>query len=147
MFKSLADRMAEAFAEALHARVRTDLWGYVPNESLTNEQMIKEAYVGIRPAPGYPACPEHVVKREMFEVLDGADIGMLLTESYAMWPGSSVSGIYLAHPEAHYFGVAQVERDQVEDYAARKGMSIAEVERWLSPILNYDPASIARNAA
>jgi 5-methyltetrahydrofolate--homocysteine methyltransferase len=135
MFKSLADRMAEAFAEALHARVRTDLWGYVPDESLTNEQMIKEAYVGIRPAPGYPACPEHVVKREMFEVLDGADIGMMLTESYAMHPAASVSGFYFSHPQSQYFSVGPIGEDQVEDYVKRSGRTAADVKRTLAPSL------------
>lgn len=135
MFKSLADRLAEAFAEALHARVRTDLWGYVPDESLTNEQMIKEAYVGIRPAPGYPACPEHVVKREMFEVLDGADIGMMLTESYAMHPAASVSGFYFSHPQSQYFSVGPIGEDQVEDYVKRSGRTAADVKRTLAPNL------------
>jgi 5-methyltetrahydrofolate--homocysteine methyltransferase len=135
MFKSLADRMAEAFAEALHARVRTDLWGYVPDESLTNEQMIKEAYVGIRPAPGYPACPEHVVKREMFEVLDGADIGMMLTESYAMHPAASVSGFYFSHPQSQYFSVGPIGEDQVEDYVKRSGRTAVDVKRSLAPNL------------
>jgi 5-methyltetrahydrofolate--homocysteine methyltransferase len=135
MFKSLADRMAEAFAEALHARVRTDLWGYVPDESLTNEQMIKEAYVGIRPAPGYPACPEHVVKREMFEFLDGADIGMMLTESYAMHPAASVSGFYFSHPQSQYFSVGPIGEDQVEDYVKRSGRTAADVKRTLAPNL------------
>ncbi len=135
MFKSLADRMAEAFAEALHARVRTDLWGYVPDECLTNEQMIKEAYVGIRPAPGYPACPEHVVKREMFEVLDGADIGMMLTESYAMHPAASVSGFYFSHPQSQYFSVGPIGEDQVEDYVKRSGRTAADVKRTLAPSL------------
>jgi 5-methyltetrahydrofolate--homocysteine methyltransferase len=135
MFKSLADRMAEAFAEALHARVRTDLWGYVPDESLTNEQMIKEAYIGIRPAPGYPACPEHVVKREMFEVLDGADIGMMLTESYAMHPAASVSGFYFSHPQSQYFSVGPIGEDQVEDYVKRSGRTAADVKRTLAPSL------------
>jgi len=135
MLKSLADRMAEAFAEALHARVRTDLWGYVPDESLTNEQMIKEAYVGIRPAPGYPACPEHVIKKEMFEVLDGADIGMMLTESYAMHPAASVSGFYFSHPQSQYFSVGPIGEDQVQDYVKRSVRSIEDVKRTLAPNL------------
>jgi len=148
MVKALADRIAEAFAERMHMRVRREFWGYGADETLTNEQIIMEEYRGIRPAPGYPMQPDHTEKATLFDLLQAERrVGVKLTESYAMWPGSSVSGIYLAHPEAHYFGVAKVERDQVEDYAARKGMSIAEVERWLSPILNYDPASIARNAA
>jgi 5-methyltetrahydrofolate--homocysteine methyltransferase len=135
MFKSLADRMAEAFAEALHARVRTDLWGYDPEESLTSEQMIKEAYRGIRPAPGYPACPEHVVKREMFEVLDGADIGMMLTESYAMHPAASVSGFYFSHPQAQYFSVGTIGEDQLKDYVKRSGRTMDDVKRSLAPSL------------
>jgi len=135
MFKSLADRMAEAFAEALHARVRTDLWGYAPTESLTSEEMIKEAYQGIRPAPGYPACPEHVVKREMFDVLDGADIGMLLTESYAMHPAASVSGFYFSHPESQYFSVGTIGDDQLQDYIARSGRTPDDVKRSLAPSL------------
>jgi len=148
MVKALADRIAEAFAERMHMRVRREFWGYGADETLTNEQIIMEEYRGIRPAPGYPMQPDHTEKATLFDLLQAERrVGVKLTESYAMWPGSSVSGIYLAHPEAHYFGVAKVERDQVEDYAARKAMSIAEVERWLSPILNYDPASIARNAA
>jgi 5-methyltetrahydrofolate--homocysteine methyltransferase len=139
--KALADRLAEALAERMHERVRREFWGYAPDESLTNEQRIAEDYRGIRPAPGYPAQPDHTEKATLFELL-GAErrIGVTLTENYAMWPGSSVSGFYIAHPDAHYFGVAKVERDQVEDYARRKGMSVAEVERWLSPVLNYDPA-------
>lgn len=135
MLKSLADRLAEAFAEALHARTRTDIWGYVPDESLTSEQMIKEAYQGIRPAPGYPACPEHVVKKEMFEVLDGADIGMLLTESYAMHPAASVSGFYFSHPQSHYFNVGTIGEDQVLDYVERSGRTLDDVKRSLAPNL------------
>ena len=135
MLKSLADRLAEAFAEALHARVRQDLWGYVPAEALTNEEMIAERYQGIRPAPGYPACPEHVVKREMFEVLDGGDIGMLLTESYAMYPAASVSGFYFSHPQSQYFNVGTIGEDQVEDYVARSGRSLEDVRRTLAPSL------------
>ncbi len=135
MFKSLADRMAEAFAEALHARVRTDLWGYAPEESLTSEQMIKESYQGIRPAPGYPACPEHVVKREMFDVLDGADIGMMLTESYAMHPAASVSGFYFSHPQSQYFSVGTIGEDQLKDYVTRSGRTLDDVKRSLAPSL------------
>ena len=135
MLKSLADRLAEAFAEALHARVRKDLWGYVPAEALTNEEMIAERYQGIRPAPGYPACPEHVVKREMFDVLDGGDIGMLLTESYAMYPAASVSGFYFSHPQSQYFSVGTIGEDQVEDYVARSGRSLEDVRRTLAPSL------------
>jgi 5-methyltetrahydrofolate--homocysteine methyltransferase len=148
MVKALADRIAEAFAERMHMRVRREFWGYASDETLSVEQLVNEDYRGIRPAPGYPAQPDHTEKATLFELL-GAErrAGVKLTESYAMWPGSSVSGLYLAHPEAHYFGVAKVERDQVEDYARRKGMEIAEAERWLAPILNYDPAAIARDAA
>jgi 5-methyltetrahydrofolate--homocysteine methyltransferase len=148
MVKALADRIAEAFAERMHERVRREFWGYAANEVLTNQQRIDEAYSGIRPAPGYPAQPDHTEKDTLFRLLDAERrIGVKLTESFAMWPGSSVSGLYLANPESYYFGVAKVERDQVEDYAARKGMSIAEVERWLAPILNYNPASLAMDAA
>ncbi len=140
LVKALADRLAEAFAEAMHARVRRELWGYAPDENFTPEELIGEPYRGIRPAPGYPAQPDHTEKATLFRLLDAERaIGVRLTESSAMWPASSVSGLYIAHPEAHYFGVAKVERDQVEDYAARKGMPIAAVERWLGPVLNYVP--------
>jgi len=135
MFKSLADRCAEAFAEALHARVRTDIWGYVTNEALSNEEMIAEKYQGIRPAPGYPACPEHVIKREMFEVLDGADIGMILTDSYAMHPAASVSGFYFSHPQSQYFNVGMIGDDQVSDYVKRSGRTEQDVRRTLAPSL------------
>jgi 5-methyltetrahydrofolate--homocysteine methyltransferase len=132
--------MAEAFAEKMHQRVRMEFWGYAPDEGLTNEELIAEKYQGIRPAPGYPAQPDHTEKATLWKLIDVRNrIGMELTDSYAMWPGSSVSGLYFAHPDAHYFGVAKVERDQVEDYAARKGWTIEEAERWLSPVLNYDP--------
>ena len=142
MVKALADRFAEAFAEAMHARVRRELWGYAPDEAFTPEELITEPYKGIRPAPGYPAQPDHTEKATLFRLLDAERAtGVQLTESYAMWPASSVSGVYIAHPEAHYFGVAKVERDQVEDYAARKGMDVAEVERWLGPVLNYVPVT------
>jgi 5-methyltetrahydrofolate--homocysteine methyltransferase len=148
MVKALADRIAEAFAERMHERVRREFWAYAPDENLSNEQRIEEAYRGIRPAPGYPAQPDHTEKATLFRLLEAEKrTGVTLTESFAMWPGSSVSGLYFAHPEAHYFGVAKIERDQVEDYAARKGMSVAEIERWLSPILHYDPASLAAEAA
>ena len=148
MAKALADRLAEALAERLHQRVRREFWGYAAGETLGPDQLGDESYPGIRPAPGYPAQPDHTEKAALWRLL-GADrrIGVSLTESYAMWPGSSVSGLYLAHPDAHYFGVAKVERDQVEDYAARKGMEVAEVERWLAPILNYDPAAARLVAA
>ncbi len=148
LVKALADRLAEAFAERMHERVRKEFWAYAPDENLTNEGLIREEYRGIRPAPGYPAQPDHTEKAALFSLLEAERrIGVSLTESYAMWPGSSVSGLYLAHPEAYYFGVAKVERDQVEDYAVRKGMGVQEVERWLSPILNYDPASYRPMAA
>ncbi len=144
LVKALADRFAEAFAERLHERVRQEFWGYAPEENLTPEALVGESYAGIRPAPGYPAQPDHTEKATLFRLLDAErKIGVSLTESFAMWPGSSVSGLYLAHPESYYFGVAKVERDQVEDYAARKAMPIAEVERWLGPILNYVPAEAA----
>ena len=147
LLKALADRLAEAFAERLHERVRREFWGYAPDEQLTNDALIREEYRGIRPAPGYPAQPDHTEKTILFDLLQAERrTGVKLTESYAMWPGSSVCGLYFSHPEAHYFGVAKVERDQVEDYAARKNMTIAEVERWLSPILNYDPASYVQAA-
>jgi len=140
MVKALADRLAEAFAEVMHARVRRELWAYAPEERFAPEELIAEPYRGIRPAPGYPAQPDHTEKATLFRLLDAERaIGVRLTESFAMWPASSVSGLYIAHPEAHYFGVAKVERDQVEDYAARKGMTIAAVERWLAPVLNYAP--------
>ena len=142
LVKALADRFAEALAELMHARVRRDYWGYAAHEALTPDELHGETYRGIRPAPGYPAQPDHTEKRTLFALLDAENAaGVKLTESFAMWPGSSVSGFYFAHPEAHYFGVAKVERDQVEDYAARKGMDIREVERWLAPILNYVPVS------
>ncbi len=140
MVKALADRFAEAFAERMHEYVRTELWGYAADETFTPVELIGEPYAGIRPAPGYPAQPDHTEKATLFRLLDAeATIGVSLTESYAMWPGSSVSGLYIGHPEAYYFGVAKVERDQVEDYATRKRMPVREVERWLSPILNYVP--------
>ncbi len=140
MFKALADRLAEAFAEAMHEKVRRELWGYAPNEKLTSEELIAEKYRGIRPAPGYPAQPDHTEKSTLWELMDvEKQTGIKLTESYAMWPGSAVSGFYYAHPDSHYFGVAKIEADQVEDYAARKGWSIETAERWLAPILNYDP--------
>ena len=148
LVKALADRIAEAFAERMHQRVRKEFWAYAPDEAISNDELIREEYRGIRPAPGYPAQPDHTEKDTLFRLLEAERrIGVTLTESFAMWPGSSVSGLYLAHPDAHYFGVAKVERDQVEAYAARKSMSVPEVERWLSPILNYDPALYAVIAA
>ncbi len=139
MVKALADRLAEAFAEYLHERVRKEIWGFAPNENLSNEELIRENYQGIRPAPGYPACPEHTEKAAIWRLLAVEEqTGMKLTESFAMWPGASVSGWYFSHPESRYFAVAQIQRDQVEDYAARKGMPVSEVERWLAPNLGYD---------
>src|SRR5205807_1281490 len=139
--KALADRLAEAFAERMHARVRREFWGYAPDEALSPEDLILEKYQGVRPAPGYPAQPDHTEKKTLFALLDAENTaGVKLTESFAMWPGSSVSGLYFSHAESFYFGVGKIERDQVEDYARRKGMSVAEVERWLSPVLNYIPA-------
>ena len=140
MLKALADRLAEAFAERLHERVRREFWGYARDEQLTKQQIIEEGYEGIRPAPGYPAQPDHTEKATIWELLDvETAAGISLTESFAMWPGASVSGLYFAHPDSHYFGVGKIERDQVADYARRKGWSVAECERWLAPILNYDP--------
>jgi 5-methyltetrahydrofolate--homocysteine methyltransferase len=148
MIKALADRLAEAFAERLHQRVRTEFWAYAPDERLSNVELIAEKYRGIRPAPGYPAQPDHTEKGELFRLLDGERrIGVKLTESFAMWPGASVCGLYFSHPESHYFGVGKIERDQVEDYARRKGWSVEEAEKWLAPILNYDPLAQARTAA
>ena len=142
LIKALADRFAEAFAEAMHERVRKEFWGYAPDENATPNDLLQEKYRGIRPAPGYPAQPDHTEKTTLFRLLNAKQrIGVELTESFAMWPGSSVSGIYLSHPDAYYFGVAKVERDQVEDYARRKGMAVREVERWLGNILNYTPVS------
>ena len=144
LVKSLADRLAEAFAEALHEKVRRELWAYAPEEMLTNEQLIAEGYAGIRPAPGYPAQPDHTEKRTLFALLDAEKvIGVKLTESFAMWPAAAVSGLYFSHPESRYFGVGKIGRDQVADYAARKGWELEEAERWLAPILNYDPKRIA----
>ena len=139
MLKALADRLAEAFAEYLHERVRKVYWGYAANENLGGEELIRENYQGIRPAPGYPACPDHTEKALIWQLLDvERHTGMTLTESYAMWPGASVSGWYFSHPQSKYFAVAQIQRDQVEDYAARKGMAVADIERWLAPNLGYD---------
>ncbi|QUG77506.1 methionine synthase [Erwinia sp. E602] len=139
MLKALADRLAEGFAEYLHEQVRKTIWGFAPDESLSNEELIRENYRGIRPAPGYPACPEHTEKATIWQLLDvEARTGMRLTESFAMWPGAAVSGWYFSHPDSKYFAVAQLQRDQVEDYARRKGMPVSEVERWLAPNLGYD---------
>ena len=139
MLKALADRFAEALAEYLHEQVRLQHWGYVQQEQFTNEELIKERYQGIRPAPGYPACPEHTEKRTLFQLMDvTAQTKIALTESCAMYPAASVSGWYFSHPESRYFGLGNIERDQVESYAMRKGMHREEAERWLMPVLNYD---------
>ncbi len=139
MVKAIADRFAEAAAEWLHAQVRTTWWGYAPDEHLTNESLIKEEYQGIRPAPGYPACPDHTEKRTLFNLLSVEQhTGMFLTESCAMFPAASVSGWYFAHPKAKYFPLGRINKDQVVDYARRKNMSVDEVERWLAPNLAYD---------
>jgi 5-methyltetrahydrofolate--homocysteine methyltransferase len=139
--KALADRLAESFAERLHQRVRAEFWGYAPGDAaLNNEELVAEQYAGIRPAPGYPACPDHTGKGILFDVLCAQErTGVSLTESFAMFPTAAVSGWYLSHPESLYFGVGRIGRDQVEDYAARTGRPVAEVERWLSPNLGYAP--------
>jgi 5-methyltetrahydrofolate--homocysteine methyltransferase len=140
MAEAIADRLAEAFAECLHQRAREE-WGYGRDEHLSNADLIQEKYRGIRPAAGYPACPDHTEKGTLWRLLDvKKNTGMFITESFAMWPGSSVSGLYFAHPESRYFSLGKIDRDQVVDYSQRKGMSVNEVERWLSPNLNYDPA-------
>jgi 5-methyltetrahydrofolate--homocysteine methyltransferase len=147
MIKALADRLAEAFAERLHQRARREFWGYAADEGLTHQELIAEKYRGIRPAPGYPAQPDHTEKATIFRLLGAEQIGVRLTESFAMWPGASVCGLYFGHPESHYFGVGKIERDQIQDYARRKGWSVPEAERWLAPILNYEPTAMARDAA
>ncbi|HMC04879.1 MAG TPA: vitamin B12 dependent-methionine synthase activation domain-containing protein, partial [Actinomycetota bacterium] len=140
LLESLADRLAEAFAERLHERVRTELWGYAPGEHLDVEELIKEHYRGIRPAPGYPACPDHTEKETLWRLLDvERSTGIVLTESYAMWPGASVSGWYFAHPDSRYFAVGRINRDQAADYARRKGWSLQQAEKWLAPNLGYEP--------
>jgi 5-methyltetrahydrofolate--homocysteine methyltransferase len=140
MAKALADRLAEAFAEWLHKRVRGE-WGYGKSEQLTNDDIIRERYRGIRPAPGYPACPDHTEKRLLFDLLQAEqNAGITLTESFAMLPAASVSGLYFAHPEAKYFAVGKIGKDQIDDYARRKGMDLRTVERWLGPNLNYEPS-------
>jgi len=136
----LADRLAEAFAERMHERVRKEFWGYEPDETLDNDALIAEAYRGIRPAPGYPACPEHTEKRTLFDLLDArAHTGIELTDSFAMYPTAAVSGWYFSHPESQYFVVGRLTREQVDDYAKRKGWDRTEAERWLAPYLDYDP--------
>jgi len=148
MAAALADRLAEAFAERLHREVRTTLWGYAPDEAAMVQDLIEEKYQGIRPAPGYPAQPDHTEKATLFRLLQAeANAGMALTESFAMTPPASVSGLYFGHPQSHYFGVGKIDRDQVEDYAARKGWDLETAERWLAPILNYDPGAAEREAA
>jgi 5-methyltetrahydrofolate--homocysteine methyltransferase len=147
MVKALADRLAEAFAERLHQRVRRELWGYAPDEALGNAELIAEKYRGIRPAPGYPAQPDHTEKATLLGLVDGERrTGVRLTESFAMWPAASVCGIYFSHPASRYFGVGRIERDQVADYARRKGWTLEEAERWLAPVLNYDPAGVRQAA-
>ena len=148
MAKALADRLAEALAERMHQRVRREFWAYDPDEALSNDELITERYRGIRPAPGYPAQPDHTEKGILFELLGGERaIGVTLTESFAMWPGASVCGLYFSHPQSYYFGVGKIERDQVDDYARRKKQTLAETERWLAPILNYDPETLTQTAA
>jgi 5-methyltetrahydrofolate--homocysteine methyltransferase len=140
MVESLADRLVEAFAEWLHARVRR-VWGYGRDEQWSVADLVDEKYRGIRPAPGYPACPDHTEKGKIWELLQvQRRVGMRLTESFAMWPGASVSGLYFGHPEARYFGVGSLGQDQIEDYAVRKQMALPEVERWLGPWLGYNPS-------
>jgi len=140
--QALADRLAEAFAEHMHERVRKEFWAYAADENLSSQELIEEKYQGIRPAPGYPAQPDHTEKVALFKLLDAEEkIGVKLTESYAMWPGASVSGLYFSHPQSEYFGVGKIERDQVVEYAKRKGMDLKVMERWLAPILNYTPGA------
>ena len=138
MLKALADRLAEAFAELLHARVRREFWGYAVDETLDNDALIAEKYRGIRPAPGYAACPEHTEKGPLFDLLQAtANAGITITESFAMLPTAAVSGFYFSHPQSQYFAIGKINKDQVEDYAQRKGMTLEEAERWLAPVLNY----------
>jgi 5-methyltetrahydrofolate--homocysteine methyltransferase len=141
MVKALADRLAEAFAEHLHLRVRREFWQYAPDENLDNVALIKEKYRGIRPAPGYPACPDHTEKATLFKLLHAEQIGVELTEHFAMTPAASVSGFYYSHPQSNYFAVGKIQRDQVESIAARKGFSVSTMERWLSPVLGYEPTA------
>jgi 5-methyltetrahydrofolate--homocysteine methyltransferase len=138
MIKALADRLAEAFAELMHEKVRKEFWGYASDETYSNEELIKERYEGIRPAPGYPAQPDHTEKQTIWKILNVEEnTGISLTESLAMYPASSVCGFYLAHPEAKYFTTGKIQKDQVQDYARRKKMKIEEIEKWLSPVLDY----------
>jgi 5-methyltetrahydrofolate--homocysteine methyltransferase len=140
LLKALADRLAEAFAERMHERVRREFWGYAPDEALDNDTLIAEGYRGIRPAPGYPACPDHTEKATLFRLLDvPTKAGITLTEGFSMYPAAAVSGWYFAHPDSQYFVVGRITREQVDDYARRKGWTREEAERWLAPILDYDP--------
>ena len=144
MVKALGDRIAEALAEMMHAEVRKKYWGYAKEENLSNEQLIKENYTGIRPAPGYPACPDHTEKSTLFELLEvSKNLKVELTESFAMSPASSVSGLYFSHPESSYFGVGKINKDQVLDYANRKGVAVEDIEKWLGPNLSYSPKKAA----
>jgi 5-methyltetrahydrofolate--homocysteine methyltransferase len=148
MLKALADRLAEALAERMHERVRREFWAYAPDERLGAGELIREEYRGIRPAPGYPACPEHTEKANLWRLLDPErNAGIHLTESFAMFPTAAVSGFYFSHPLGHYFSVGQIDRDQVASYAQRKGWSLAEAERWLAPNLGYDPDAQSGAAA
>jgi 5-methyltetrahydrofolate--homocysteine methyltransferase len=143
MLKALADRLAEALAERMHERVRRELWGYATDEHLDNAHLIREEYRGIRPAPGYPACPDHTEKATLWAMLDPErTAGIRLTESFAMFPTAAVSGFYFSHPQARYFGVGKIDRDQVISYAQRKGMDVTQAERWLAPNLGYDPDTV-----
>jgi 5-methyltetrahydrofolate--homocysteine methyltransferase len=147
MLKALADRLAEAYAELMHEKVRREFWGYASGEQLSNDELIKEQYRGIRPAPGYPACPEHTEKALLWKLLDPVSNAQIsLTEHFAMMPAASVSGWYFSHPQARYFGVGKINLDQVKDYAARKGMTLEEAERWLAPNLGYDPDQVRKSA-
>jgi len=142
--KALADRLAEALAERMHERARREFWGYAPEERFTSDDLVREKYRGIRPAPGYPACPDHTEKATLWRMLDAErNAGIRLTESYAMHPASAVSGWYFSHPESTYFAVGKIDADQVADYARRKGMSLAEAGRWLAPVVGYEPAADA----
>jgi 5-methyltetrahydrofolate--homocysteine methyltransferase len=139
LLKAVADRLAEAFAERMHERVRKEFWRYVPDESLTNEELINERYRGVRPAPGYPACPDHTEKATLWQLIEpDKNASIILTESYAMVPTAAVSGWYFSHPESRYFGTGKIQKDQVEDYAKRKGISVEQAERWLMSILGYE---------
>jgi len=138
MLKALADRLAEAFAEHMHLRVRKEFWGYAKDEDLDSQGLIAEKYRGIRPAPGYPACPDHTEKAALFELLKAPEVGITLTEGFAMLPAAAVSGFYFSHPDSRYFAVGKIGKDQAQDYARRKAMTLTEVERWLAPVLGYD---------